>query len=267
MGLSGISRRLAAVVTRASSGATARQPSQNVIRSCPLTFPASNPGAQRWYAAGVDIKDSLAATIPGQQERLKKIKAAHGDKSLGEVTVNMAMGGMRGITGMLWETSLLDAEEGIRFRGFTIPELQKKLPAAISGGQPLPEGLLWLLLTGNLPTKAQVDGLSKELRSRAHLPAHVIDVLNALPAETHPMTQLSIAIMALQTESKFAKAYQEGVHKSKYWEPVFEDTLDCIAKLPAVAAAISPPNFQGWEAHRCRSEPRLGGKLRAHDGL
>ena len=177
MGLSGISRRLAAVVTRASSGATARQPSQNVIRSCPLTFPASDPGAQRWYAAGVDIKDSLAATIPGQQERLKKIKAAHGDKSLGEVTVNMAMGGMRGITGMLWETSLLDAEEGIRFRGFTIPELQKKLPAAISGGQPLPEGLLWLLLTGNLPTKAQVDGLSKELRSRAHLPAHVIDVL------------------------------------------------------------------------------------------
>jgi citrate synthase len=25
---------------------------------------------------------------------------------------------------MLWETSLLDAEEGIRFRGFSIPELQ-----------------------------------------------------------------------------------------------------------------------------------------------
>ena len=30
---------------------------------------------------------------------------------------------------MLWETSLLDPEEGIRFRGFSIPELQVKLVA------------------------------------------------------------------------------------------------------------------------------------------
>ena len=31
---------------------------------------------------------------------------------------------------MLWETSNLDAEEGIRFRGYTIPELQKTLPSS-----------------------------------------------------------------------------------------------------------------------------------------
>lgn len=35
-----------------------------------------------------------------------------------------AIGGMRGIPAMLWETSLLDPEEGIRFRGHTIPELE-----------------------------------------------------------------------------------------------------------------------------------------------
>lgn len=40
------------------------------------------------------------------------------------------------------------ALQGIRFRGLSIPECQKKLPAAISGGEPLPEGLLWLLVTG-----------------------------------------------------------------------------------------------------------------------
>ena len=28
------------------------------------------------------------------------------------------------------------------------------------------------------------------------------------------------------------------VHKSKYWEYVFEDSMDLIAKLPVVAAAI-----------------------------
>lgn len=32
---------------------------------------------------------------------------------------------------MIWETSLLDPEEGIRFRGLSIPELQVKLVPAL----------------------------------------------------------------------------------------------------------------------------------------
>lgn len=40
--------------------------------------------------------------------------------------------------------------QGIRFRGLSIPECQKVLPAAKPGGEPLPEGLLWLLLTGKV---------------------------------------------------------------------------------------------------------------------
>jgi|TARA_B110000977_G_scaffold142580_2_gene180952 citrate synthase len=213
--------------------------------TAPLSTTWSLQSTTRCYASpSGGIKEALAAAIPGQQERLKKIKLAHGEKVLGEVTVNMAMGGMRGITGMVWETSLLDAEEGIRFRGHTIPDLQKLLPTAIPGGEPLPEGLLWLLLTGDVPTEAQVKCLSKELQSRSQVPQHVYDVLKALPKHAHPMTQFSIAIMALQTESKFAAAYQQGVHKTKYWEPVFEDTLDCIARLPTVAAAIYRNTFK-----------------------
>ncbi len=76
----------------------------------------------------------------------------------------MAIGGMRGIPGLLWETSLLDPEEGIRFRGYSIPECQKVLPGAVEGGEPLPEAMFWLLLTGEVPTKAQVDSLSAELK-------------------------------------------------------------------------------------------------------
>jgi hypothetical protein len=40
--------------------------------------------------------------------------------------------------------------QGIRFRGLSIPECQKLLPAAKPEGEPLPEGLLWLLLTGKV---------------------------------------------------------------------------------------------------------------------
>lgn len=179
------------------------------------------------------------------QERYKKVKKELGDASLGEVTVTQALGGMRGIPALVWETSLLDADEGIRFRGYTIPELQAKLPSAVEGGEPLPEGLLWLLLTGDLPTKAQVEGVTEELRKRSALPQHVRDLLNNLPEGVHPMTQLVQASLALQKDSKFAAAYESGIHKSKYWEPVLEDALDLIAKLPEVAALIYRNTYKG----------------------
>lgn len=63
---------------------------------------------------------------------------------------------MRGILGLVTETSVLDPEEGIRFRGYSIPECQKVLPKAEGGTEMLPEGLFWLLLTEQIPTTEQV---------------------------------------------------------------------------------------------------------------
>ena len=66
----------------------------------------------------------------------------------------------------------------------------------------------------------------------------MVTLLNNLPSNVHPMSQFCAAIAALNSESKFAKAYEQGVHKSKYWEDTFEDSMDLIAKLPVVAATI-----------------------------
>jgi len=52
------------------------------------------------------------------------------------------------------------------------------------------------------------------------------------------MTQFNIAINALQKDSLFAKAYQEGVNKTKYWDTTYEDSLNLIAKLPQIASTI-----------------------------
>ncbi|CAO3630959.1 unnamed protein product [Cunninghamella echinulata] len=131
-----------------------------------------------------------------------------------------------------------NAEEGIRFRGLTIPECQKVLPSAIEGGEPLPESLFWLLVTGEVPTAEQVKGLSAEWAARGDLPEFVEDLIDRCPKTLHPMSQFSLAINALQHDSHFAKAYSQGIHKSKYWEPTYEDTMDLIAKLPKVAARI-----------------------------
>lgn len=118
-------------------------------------------------------------------------------------------GGMRGIKALVTETSVLDPEEGIRFRGLSIPECQKQLPHADSGSEPLPEGLFWLLLTGDVPTKSQVDMLSKEWAERAALPQHVVHMLDNFPKTLHPMSQFSAAITALNHDSQFVKAYTE----------------------------------------------------------
>ena len=116
------------------------------------------------------------AQVPGKQADLAKLKKEHGSHVIGEVTIDQCIGGARGVKSMLWETSNLDPEEGIRFRGLTIPECQAVLPtySGVTGdGEPLLESLLWLLLTSEVPTKEQVDTLTAELHSRAELPSHV----------------------------------------------------------------------------------------------
>jgi len=196
--------------------------------------------ARHMSSAGGDseLRAALAKKIPEVQTEVKEFRKAYGGTKVGEINVDMMYGGMRGMKGLVTETSVLDADEGIRFRGYSIPECQKLLPRAPGGEEPLPEGLFWLLLTGEIPTEAQVKSVSQEWANRADLPAHVVTMLNNFPSNLHPMSQFSAAITALNSESKFAKAYADGVHKSKYWETSYEDAIDLIAKLPTVAATI-----------------------------
>jgi len=186
------------------------------------------------------LKERLEELMPVQQAALKTMKKEHGSKIVDKVTIDQLVGGARSIKCMLWETSLLDPLEGIRFRGYTIPELQEKLPTYTStkGEEPQPEGLFWLLLTGDIPTKAQVDALTADLHARATLPDHVESMIRAFPKGMHPMTQMSSAILALQTDSVFAREYAAGTPKSKYWEHTYEDMLNLLARLPEVCALI-----------------------------
>ncbi|EFC45397.1 mitochondrial citrate synthetase [Naegleria gruberi] len=192
---------------------------------------------QRYYSA--ELKSILAAQIPQKQAELKEIKEKFGNVSLGDTTVRMAYEGMRGIKGLVTETSLLDPEEGIRFRGYSIPECQEKLTKAQGGQEPLPEAMLWLLLTGEVPTPQQTEGLRADLQQRAQqVDPKTVEFVKSIPNNLHPMTQFSMAILALQKDSKFAQAYQDGVHKREYWIHTYEDVLNCIARLPLVASII-----------------------------
>ncbi len=184
------------------------------------------------------LKDRFKAKADATNVEIKELLKQHGSKKIGEVTLSQIYQGMRGITGLVTETSLLDAQEGIRFRGYTIPELQAKLPKAEGGSEPLPEGLFYLMLIGDLPSESDVDHITAVLQRRSHVPNHVFATIDALPLTTHPMTMFVTGIMALQTESNFARSYAKGINKKDYWDCTFDDSMDLIARLPRIAAYI-----------------------------
>ena len=87
------------------------------------------------------LKETFAEKLPGEIDKIKRLRQGYGSKVVGEVTLDQVYGGARGIKSLVWEGSVLDSEEGIRFRGKTIPECQELLPKAPGGKEPLPEGL------------------------------------------------------------------------------------------------------------------------------
>ncbi|KAJ8140470.1 hypothetical protein OY671_006339, partial [Metschnikowia pulcherrima] len=87
----------------------------------------------RTYATEPTLKARLAEILPEKAEEVKQLKKEHGKTVIGEVLLEQAYGGMRGIKGLVWEGSVLDPIEGIRFRGRTIPDIQKELPKAPGG--------------------------------------------------------------------------------------------------------------------------------------
>ena len=184
------------------------------------------------------IKDKFAKIALPMAAELKDFIKENGNQVIGSYTIEQVYSGMKGMIGMVTETSKLDPEEGIRFRGYSIPELREKLPKATGDSEPLPEGIFYLMLMGELPTEDDVLQVSNIWARRSNVPKFVFDMLDSLPLNLHPMTQFSMAIMALQKESVFAAAYRKGLNKKEYWDPMYEDVMNLIARLPRIAAYI-----------------------------
>jgi len=193
------------------------------------------------------IKERFRQKAELASKEIKDLLKEHGNRKIGEVTLAQAYQGMRGITGLVTETSLLDAQEGIRFRGYTIPELQVSLPKAPGGDEPLPEGLFYLMLVGELPTKEDTELITNLWQRRSHVPNYVFATIDALPISAHPMTMFVTGVMALQTESNFAKEYSKGLNKKDYWSFVYDDAMDLIARLPRIAAYIYRRKYRNNE--------------------
>ena len=179
------------------------------------------------------LKEKLASQIPNLIDRVRNLAKVSGKKVISEVTVEQVLGGMRGIKSLICDTSEVSLDKGLIVRGIPILELTRKLP----------EEILWLLLTGDLPGEAELKELQDDLKKRSKVPEYIWSLLKAFPPDAHPMSMFDTLITALQHESKFFRKYEEGLKKESYWEYTLEDSLDLIAMAPAIAAGVYRTRF------------------------
>jgi citrate synthase len=184
------------------------------------------------------LKETLKKKIEEWRPRTTKLVKEYGDTKVMDVKISHLIGGMRGLKCLTTDISYLDPFEGIRFRGYTIPEVLEKLPKVPGGEMPYVEGFVYLLLTGDLPGEDDVKEMVTEFKKRQKVPQYVFDMLKALPKDSHPMAMFSAAIVAMQKESVFVQKYNEGISKMNYWEPTLEDALNLLAKLTQIASFI-----------------------------
>ena len=202
-----------------------------------------------------NIKQQLYEKILAWRPRTEKLLKEYGEVVVDKVTISQIIGGMRDIKSLVTDISYLDPEEGIRYRGYTLPQVFEMLPKPKGAEIPYVEGLYYLLLTGDVPNSAELAEIVDEFNKRRILPRYVYEVIDAFPCCSHPMTIFSTAILSMSRESFFNKKYHAGVNKLDYWDPTYEDSLNLLAKLPEIGAYIYRKLYR--DGKRIQSNPNL----------
>ena len=196
------------------------------------------------------LKEKLAKKIDEHRPRTARLMKEFGNTVVDQVTASQVIGGMRGIKSLVTDISYLDPLEGIRYRGFTLPEVLEQLPKPEGAEMPYVEGLYHLLLTGEMPTQEEVEELIVDFNNRRMIPRYVWDVIDAFPSGSHPMAILSAAVMSLEKESHFNIKYKKGMSKMDYWDATYEDSTNLLAKMPLIGAYIYNKLYNPEKGHR-----------------
>ncbi|MCO6467109.1 MAG: citrate (Si)-synthase [Bradyrhizobiaceae bacterium] len=183
------------------------------------------------------LHEALNSQADAIRARKAALLSAHGESAISTVTPGAVLGGMRGIPALVCETSTVSADEGLRIRNIPIMELTDLTP----------EETFWLLVTGKRATAAEVSALQDVFSRYYAIPQYVIDTLKAMPADSHPMAMLSAALLVMERESEFRKAYDDHTGKDEMWKPIVNDAVRLIASMPGIAAAIYRIRFNKGE--------------------
>jgi len=117
----------------------------------------------------------------------------------------------RGLQGVYFdrtETTFIDGKQGIlEYRGYSIHDLAERSTF---------EETSYLLLYGDLPTKAQLDEFDAQLKASRKLPSQVLDIIEIVK-DSHPMDVLRTAVSALASfdedreDNSIEATYRKGI--------------------------------------------------------
>lgn len=174
------------------------------------------------------LYQKLKEIIPQWRNERTDLLRKCGNLSLGNVSVTQAFGGMRGVKGMICDTSVVEPEKGLIIRGHPLLEIKDLWP----------EETFYLLLTGEIPDETTRKELVADFNKRAYVPEYVWDILLAMPPDAHPMTMFSAGLLAMEYESVFRQKYDAGIPKTDYWIYILEDSLRVISAMPIIASWV-----------------------------
>lgn len=174
------------------------------------------------------LRSKLEEKVSIWRDEKKTILETRGQNVISQVTVGQAYGGMRGVKGMICDTSVVEPDKGLIIRGYPLLEIKHLWP----------EEVFYLLVTGEMPDDEAKKDIQTELASRSDVPDYVWDVLRAMPKDSHPMCMFDTGILVMEKESAFRKAYEAGLKKTDYWQPMLEDALKLLGVLPGIAAGM-----------------------------
>jgi len=180
------------------------------------------------------LYNTLEEKIPVWRDDVESLLKNNGSSVISDVTLTQAYGGMRGVKGLVCDTSSVSPDTGLIIRGKPLLDIIDILP----------EQVLFLLLADEMPDEDALTNLQSQLSEHAVVPDYIWTILNSMPEDSHPMAMFNTAVLAMEKESVFRKNYDKGLSKEDFWKPMLEDGLSLIAKLPAIGAGVYRIRFQ-----------------------
>ena len=180
------------------------------------------------------LLEKLEQKIPNWREDVRALISDSGSSVISEVSLKQAYGGMRGVKGLVCDTSSVSEDTGLIIRGIPLLDIIEILP----------EEVLYLLLTGDLPDTDALSELQSNLQEHAVVPDYIWTILRNMPNDSHPMAMFNTAVLAMEKESVFRSYYDKGMNKNDFWKPTLEDGIRLIAKLPALGAGVYRIRFE-----------------------
>jgi citrate synthase len=192
------------------------------------------PPVRAAYEKGVDVmsqdattpagQKSVALTFEGKSIELPVVRGSENEAAIEISKLRSATGLITldpgyGNTGSCQSSvTFIDGEKGIlRYRGYPIEDLAAKSSFL---------EVSWLLIHGELPTKAELERFTAGVTQHTMLHENFRRFFEALPKDAHPMPVCSSSVATLSTFYRESESEQD----------LHESIVRLIAKMPTIAA-------------------------------